>query len=168
MAGRPDDYEVLLQAADRHAGRKKRAALAAAARLAPDAALPLIQAVALGDDTSEARRAVRTLAVLDQRIEFDELMQWATKPEQFMARNFFDLAHKQPPWRALAIVLNLALHGAAIESLSSHFELILGRSARNWLPDAQESMQLRTMLGRLPVDRSPPLLQLRWVLEHTI
>ena len=67
---------------------------------------------------------MRALKALDESIEFDDLIQWTEKPEQFVARRFFDLTHKQAPWRALAIVLSLALHGATIESLIPHFELI--------------------------------------------
>jgi hypothetical protein len=163
--GKSGDVDALLQAANTSVGWTKWTALTAAARLAPDTALPLIEAIALGDDTGEARRAVRTLAMLDHGIEFGRLMQWAAKPEEFVARNFFVLAHKQAPWRASAIMLKLALHGAPIESLDPHFELISRRSARNWLPNAQERLQLRSMLDRLPVDRSPELLRLRWVLD---
>ena len=163
--GKSGDVDALLQAANTSVGWTKWTALTAAARLAPDTALPLIEAIALGDDTGEARRAVRTLAMLDHGIEFGRLMQWAAKPEEFVARNFFVLAHKQAPWRASAIMLKLALHGAPIESLDPHFELISRRSARSWLPNAQERLQLRSMLDRLPVDRSPELLRLRWVLD---
>ena len=165
--GKPGDDDALLQAANTSVGWTKWTALTAAARLAPGTALPLIEAIALGEHTGEARRAVRTLARLDQGIEFGRLMQWAATPEEFVARNFFVLAHKQVPWRASAIVLNLALHGAPIESLGPHLELILRRSARSWLPNAQERLQLRSMLDRLPVDRLPELLRLRWVLDRS-
>jgi hypothetical protein len=165
--GKPEDHRALLQVATAHSGRTRWAALSSATQLARSAVLPQIKEIAVGDDTAEATRAVRLLVELGEGLAFEELSLWAKKPEQFADRRYLDLTHKLVPWRALAIILTLALHGVPVEFLRPHLELIFERSRRNWLPNASERVQLIVMLERLPVSHSRLLQSLRWVIEHS-
>jgi HEAT repeat protein len=165
--GKPADHRALLQVAATHPSRTRWAALSSAAQLARDEVLPHIKEIAIGEDIVEARRAVRALVVLGEGLAFEKLMLWAKKPEQFVDRRYLDLAHQQVPWRGLAIMLTLALHGVPVESLQPHLELVFERSKRNWLPNASERVQLMAMLERLPVSQSQLLQSLRWVIEHS-
>jgi hypothetical protein len=165
--GNPEDHRALLQVATAHSGRTRWAALSSATQLARDAVLPQIKEIAAGDDNAEAKRAVQLLVELGEGLTFEELSLWAKKPEQFVDRGYLDLAHKQFPWRGLAIILTLGLHGVPVEFLRPHLELIFERSRRNWLPNTSERVQLIAMLERLPVNHSRLLQSLRWVIEHS-
>lgn len=165
--GIPEDHSALLAVAAARSGRTRWAALSSAVRLARSSVLPHVKAIALGDDAEEARRAVRSLVALGEGLECEELMLWARRPEQFANRGYLDLAHTQAPWRGMAIMLTLALHGVPIASLQPHLELTLERSRRNWLPTADERTQLAAMLEHLPRHRSPLLQNLHWVIEHS-
>lgn len=130
--GKPNDADALLQTAHLSSGRARWAAYAAAARLTSERVFPLIEAVVLGQDTGEARRAVRLLAALNHNIDTGQLMQFAERPEEFRARNLGVLPRKLVPWSTLAVMLNLAVHGERLEALEPQFQLVLARSACNW------------------------------------
>lgn len=166
--GNAADSPILLQASTRYAGRHKWALLAAAAKLTPDAVIPMLNSVAtsIDADDTEARQAVKALTSLGQSLDVEQLMAWTKQPARFLARNFLGMTHRLTPWRTVEVLLALADNGMSDAALESDLMQAAQRTQRGGMTlNLDERNRLLTSLERLPRQNSSAINLLSWSLK---
>lgn len=163
--GTAADAAMLLTTAARLSERNRWAAVTAAARLAPDAALPLILDIASTEALPQSRYAVRSLLELGETLDLDSLTLAAQWPATFFVRDLHVMTKRIAPWRAAIVAMTLSHHGGGPASLGL-IRSIARRSYRQWSPSPAEQARLRALTRSANSDAKSALGQLVWLINR--